>query len=118
MDRTELEALVHTYVDAVGRQDVEGCVALFAEEGVQEDPLGSPPNVGHEAIRAFFEKSYAVPFTVEMDPEILIGGDYASFRFTIKVPLGEDTVVVRVADLMQVDERGKITRMQAIQDMG
>lgn len=118
MERSELEALVHTYVEAVGRQDVDACTRLFAPDGVQEDPLGTPPNVGHDAIRAFFEKSFAVPFTVEMNPEILIGGDYASFRFTINVPLGDDTVVVRVADLMQVNHDGQIARLWAIQDMG
>ncbi len=118
MERTELEALVHTYVEAVGRQDIDACVALFAPEAVQEDPLGAPPNVGHDAIRAFFEKSFAVSFSVEMNPEILIGGDYVSFRFVINVPLGDDTVVVRVADLMQVDGEGRIARLWAIQDMG
>ena len=118
MELADLEALVRTYVDAVGRQDVEACTALFAEDAVQEDPLGSPPNVGHDAIRAFFEKSFQTPFSVELDEDLRIGGDYVSFRFTITVPLGDNSIEVRVADLMKVDGEGKIAQLWAIQDLG
>lgn len=118
MERADVEALVRTYVDAVGRQDVDACTALFAQDAVQEDPLGSPPNVGHEAIRAFFEKSFQTPFTVEADPDIRIGGDYVSFRFVISVPLGDQTLQVKIADLAQLSPDGSIARLWAIQDMG
>ena len=118
MERSELEALVHTYVDAVGRQDIDALVAMFAEDAIQEDPVGTPPNVGHDAIRGFFEKSFAVPFSVEMNPEILVGGNYASFRFVITVPIGDDKVVVRVADLLKANDDGTIAQLWAIQDMG
>lgn len=118
MERADLEALVRTYVDAVGRQDVDACTALFAQDAVQEDPLGSPPNVGHDAIRAFFEKSFQTPFSVSLDPDLRIGGDYVSFRFTITVPLGDTSIEVKVADLAKVGSDGLITQLWAIQDMG
>lgn len=118
MERADLEALVRTYVEAVGRQDVDACVELFAEDAVQEDPLGSPPNHGRDAIRAFFEKSFQTPFSVELDPDVRIGGDHVSFRFIISVPLGDTTLEIKVADLAKVDSDGRFAQMWAIQDLG
>ena len=43
--REQVESVVRQYVDAVGRQDLEATLALFAEDARQEDPVGTPPPV-------------------------------------------------------------------------
>jgi steroid delta-isomerase len=119
-EREQVEALVTRYVDAVARQDVEATVACFAPDAVQHDPVGSPPNVGEDAIRAFFEKSFAVPFRVNREGDTRICGDeetWASFRFTIEVPTGDGAFLVRVADLAQLDAECRIKRLWAVQDV-
>ena len=114
--KEEIRALVETYVGAVGRQDLDAVLALFAEDAYQEDPIGTPPNVGIEAVRAFFERSFAMPFSTELTGPVLVTGDHAAFHFTISVPLGEESLTVRVIDQIRVDDQGRIAELRAVVD--
>lgn len=112
--REHIESTVREYVEAVGRQDLEATLALFAEDAHQEDPVGTPPNVGRDAIRGFFEKAYRSPFSTELTGPLLVTGDHAAFHFTITVPLGEETMTVRVIDLVRFDDDGLIAELRAV----
>jgi steroid delta-isomerase len=112
--REHIESAIRQYVDAVGRQDLEGTLALFAEDARQEDPVGSAPNVGREAIRGFFVKAYGAPFSTELTGPLLVTGDHAAVHFTIRVPLGEDTITVQVIDLVRFDDAGLIADLRAV----
>ncbi len=70
------------YVDAVGRQDLEATVALFAEDARQEDPVGTPANVGRARSASFFEKAFRGPFTTTLTGPLLVTGDHAAVHFT------------------------------------
>ena len=114
--REHIETTIQQYVDAVGRQDLDATLALFAEDAHQEDPVGTTPNVGTDAIRGFFEKAYGMPFSTELTGPVLVTGDHAAFHFTIRVPLGEDTMTVRVIDQVRLDEDGLIAELRAVVD--
>jgi steroid delta-isomerase len=114
--RGQVETTVRQYVDAVGRQDLEATVALFAEDARQEDPVGTPANVGRDAIRGFFERSYQVPFSTSLTGPLLVTGDHAAVHFTIEVPTPAEPMVVRVIDLVRVDEDGLIAELRAVVD--
>ena len=116
--RDQVEATVRQYVDAVGRQDLDATLALFAEQACQEDPVGTPPNVGRDAIRRFFERAYAGRFTTTLTGPLLVTGDHAAVHFTIEVPTEGDPLVVRVIDLIRVDEDGLIADLRAVVDAG
>lgn len=112
--KEEIRALVETYVAAVGRQDLEATLALFAADAVQEDPVGTPPNVGRDQIQAFFEKAYQSTFDTELTGPVVITGDHVAFHFTITIPLGDETMVVRVIDLARVGENGLFAEIRAV----
>ena len=114
--RDHIESVIVQYVDAVGRQDLEATLALFADDAHQEDPVGTPPNIGRDAIRAFFERAYAAPFSTELTGPLLVTGDHAAVHFTIRVPLGEDTMTVRVIDQVRFDDDGLIAELRAVVD--
>jgi steroid delta-isomerase len=119
--RDHLEAAVEQYVAAVGRQDLEATVALFAEDARQEDPVGTPANVGRDQIRSFFEKAFRGSFTTTLTGPLLVTGDHAAVHFTIEVPTGapEDEappLVIRVADLIRFDDDGLIADLRAVVD--
>jgi steroid delta-isomerase len=114
--REDILATIETYLAAVGDHDLEAVVDLFAEDAVQEDPIGTPPNVGKAAIRDFFEKSFGAPFSTTLAGPPLVTGDYAAFQFTINVETGGDPFIVRAIDVMHFDEDGKITEVRAIVD--
>ena len=113
--REQVESVVRQYVDAVGRQDLEATLALFAEDARQEDPVGTPPNVGRDAIRAFFERANQVPFSTTLTGPLLVTGQHAAVHFTIEVPTGGDApMVVRVIDLIRLDDDGLIADLRAV----
>jgi steroid Delta-isomerase len=114
--REHIEDTVRQYVDAVGRQDLDATLALFAKDARQEDPVGTPPNVGHDAIRDFFERAYAGSFTTTLTGPLLVTGDHAAVHFTIEVPTGAEPFVVRVVDLIRFDGAGLIADLRAVVD--
>jgi steroid delta-isomerase len=112
--KEHIQQLIESYVAAVGDHDLEAVLAVFAEDAVQEDPIGAPPNEGKDAIRAFFERSFAGDFTTELTGPILINEPHAAFHFTITVNLGEgDPLIVRAIDALRVNEDGLIQEMRA-----
>lgn len=114
--RDHIEKAVRQYVEAVGRQDLEATLELFAEDARQEDPVGTPANIGREAIRRFFERAYRGRFSTTLTGPLLVTGDHAAVHFTITVPTDGEPIVVRVADLIRFDEDGRITELRAVVD--
>ena len=114
--RDHIEKAVRQYVEAVGRQDLEATVALFAEDARQEDPVGTPANVGRDAIRTFFERAYRGSFATALTGPLLVTGDHAAVHFQISVPTDGDPLVVRVVDLIRFDEDGLIADLRAVVD--
>lgn len=113
--REHIESVVEQYVDAVGRQDLEATVALFAEDAHQEDPVGTPANVGRDAIRGFFEKAFRGSFDTTLTGPVLVTGNHAAVHFTIQVPTGGDEpLLVRVIDLIRFDDDGLIADLRAV----
>lgn len=115
-NREQIQSTVESYIEAVGRHDLEATVALFAPDAVQEDPIGTPPNVGREAIREFFVKSYGAAFSTTLTGPLLITGDHAAVHFTINVETGGDPFVVRVIDVMKINDEGLIAEVRAVVD--
>jgi steroid delta-isomerase len=56
---SELRDAITRYVNAVNSRDADALAALFTEDAIQADPASNPPNVGREAIHAFFTNSVA-----------------------------------------------------------
>ena len=53
MDTHHLQQLTDIYYRLIRLGDVDGFVDLFAPDGVSHDPVGAPPHVGHDGVRAF-----------------------------------------------------------------
>lgn len=114
--REHIASVVEQYVAAVGRQDLEATLALFAEDARQEDPIGTPANVGRDAIREFFEKAFRGSFATTLTGPLLVTGNHAAVHFTIEVPTGAEPLVVRVVDLIRFDDDGLIADLRAVVD--
>ena len=104
--RTDIVALVEAYVDAVGRQDVEAAVEVFAEDAVVDDPVGEGHNVGHDQIREFLRQWFSVGFTARLDGPVGVHGSFAAFRYVIEIPAGRTPFRVQVTDLAEVRRAG------------
>lgn len=110
-DAAAIKETVERYVRAVVG-DVDGIVALYAEGATAEDPVGTPPHVGLDAIRAFYEASPSA-LSAELE-EVRVAGDTAAFLFRAVVQVGDEKREVSPMDVMTFDENARIVSMRAI----
>jgi len=55
----EIRAIVSNYIDMMCASDIDGIMALYADDCTAEDPVGGTVQEGAEAVRAFY--SFAAP---------------------------------------------------------
>jgi steroid delta-isomerase len=109
---------VRQYVARFNAGDFDGVVALFTEDAAQEDPVGTPANVGHAAIRQFFANVEGVgkpQLNVLHDPIVI--GDEAILTFSVITEVGDQKITVPfVVDHMTFDDDGRIAKLRAFFD--
>jgi steroid delta-isomerase len=108
-----LEAAVHAYVRALNAGDLEAIVALYADDASVEDPVGSAPVVGREAIRAFYARSVAVPLQVALEGPVRVAGRECAFAFSVSVVWEGKRTTFRPIDTFRFDDAGRIAQMRA-----
>ncbi|MGE0386806.1 MAG: nuclear transport factor 2 family protein [Gammaproteobacteria bacterium] len=84
-DEIAIRALVAAYNDAVNRGDLEGMVAVYAEDGVLH-PFGGKEYIGHAQIREVIGGSvghYAFVFQMTHAGLVKVDGDSGTGRFWI-----------------------------------
>jgi len=112
-DTATLEAAVQAYVAALNTGNLEAIVALYADDATVEDPVGSAPIRGREAIRAFYAKSLALPLQVALEGEIRVAGLECAFPFSVAFEWQGQRSVFRPIDTFRFDEQGRIVQMRA-----
>ncbi len=115
-DRSAICAACDRYITAVDAGDVDAVMALYADEPCIEDPVGSEPRVGRDAIRAFYTETAAMDFSARRIGPITVVGNRAAFQFRVDVPLGDSTLKLTTTDVMTFDDRGRILTMSAYAD--
>lgn len=112
-----LRQLVHRYCRAVTDRDVEAVVALFTPDAVQADPASSPPNVGHQAIAAFFQAAVdASTATTFQATGVHTCGSQVAIDFTVVVALEAGTMTISGIEVFTVTEEGLISAVTAYWD--
>ncbi|KUR81041.1 steroid Delta-isomerase [Novosphingobium sp. Fuku2-ISO-50] len=112
-DPKVMEAAVHAYVEAFAKSDAAGVAALFAPDATVEDPIGSPPHVGHDAILGFYTASMQTGAKLRLEGPVRIAGDYAAFAFSVLLHWDGSDKRVDVIDTFKFNEAGKVTEMRA-----
>ncbi|MEY2927947.1 MAG: hypothetical protein RL367_2424 [Pseudomonadota bacterium] len=109
----QMTAAVHAYVEAFDKGDPEMAVALFATDASVEDPIGTPPKVGTDAIREFYTGSMMTGAKLVLQGPVRIGGDFAAFAFAVKLHMNGSDLQVDVIDTFKFNEAGQVTEMKA-----
>lgn len=107
------ESVVQAYVQALNEGDLDAIVALYAEGGTVEDPVGSAPVAGHEAIRAFYARSLATPLQVRLEGPVRVAGRECAFAFAVTLTHEGRRMTIRPIDTFRFDEHGRIVQMRA-----
>ena len=108
----QAEATVRTYLDLVANGTADEIAALYAEDAVLEDPVGSTPLVGRESIRAFYVTLENLTVTTELQTIRTCGGE-AAFQFHIETDTGAGVAILEPLENMKFDEDGQIVSMRA-----
>jgi len=112
-----LRQLVDRYCAAVTSRDVGAMVALFTPDAVQTDPASAPPNVGHEAIRAFFQSTVdASTATTFRALAVHTSGNQAAVDFEVTVAMDGGSMVISGIEVFSVADDGRISAVTAYWD--
>ena len=115
---TLTEQTVAEYFSAIRAMDVERCVAVFASDAEHHDPVGTPPNIGHEAIRAFFTHIVSGFQIIGLTEDcVYANGSSAAVKWTGNgVSHSGKSVTFEGVDVIDCNEAGKIVLVRAFWD--
>jgi len=111
----EMKAAVQAYTAAHTAGDIDGIIAVFAEDAVVADPVDKPAFVGHAAIREFFTGTHEFAESLEL----LVTGPIRAVDHFAAAPLravtsmGGSKFAVDIIDVFTFDDDGKISDMKA-----
>ena len=103
----EVRVLLERYCKAMSEHDRATWLSCFADNAIQEDPVGTPANVGRDAIGAFFDNApVGVNLSVTADP-IVVGDEVIAF-FQAQITIdGVLMVLPRIIDHIVLDSSGQ-----------
>jgi steroid Delta-isomerase len=115
----QIEAAVADYFASVASLDVQRYANHFAPEGSLEDPVGTPPLQGQEAIAAFYAAGTAV--ITEVKPhvqEIIVGSNEAIVNWKIKAKTAAGKqITVAGMGLFKFNTAGKLLAVREFWDL-
>ena len=112
-----IRAVFARYAQALCDGDTQALVELFAVDGSLEDPIGSEPHRGAEALARFFQQGFdAVGGRILFQPEgpVRINGPHAACAFLATCDRADPPFVVETLDIARFDASGRIASMTAI----
>ena len=116
LTRDQIVATCDRYLAAMSAGDHDAIMACFAPDAVQEEPAGAAPNVGHDAIRAFFEKSLRTRIRSTRLGPVTVVGNRAVFQLRVDI-LNLDLPPLTSSDVVEFDEQGRFTSIIAFPDL-
>lgn len=111
--REQMRDAVERYLSAVAGGSPEEIADLYAPDATVEDPIGSEPHRGREAIVDFYRPLSVLDRSTRLQ-EFRAAGGTAAFRFEVDVVVPGRRITTAPIDVMTFDEAGRITSMRAI----
>lgn len=117
VDDAAAKALVLRYCELVNAGDLDGVMALFAEDVVFTDPLGTPPLRGRQALREHLAKAIAARIEeVPGTPTGSLRGGLVALPVTgtMDAPDGGGRLRFSLISLIELDAAGLIAVVRII----
>lgn len=105
--KAEVRALLERYCAAMNERRRDDWLDCFAPDAFQEDPVGSAPNVGREAIAAFFDANDVLVVLRVTDDPLVIGREVLAFFDVVAEMEGGRMRLPRIVDDIVLTEDGK-----------
>lgn len=105
--------VVHAYVRALNDGDLDAIVALYADDAILEDPVGSEARVGRAAIGEFYAATAAMKLTLALQGEIRVARGACAFAFSVNIVEHGKSITIHPIDVFDFDAAGRIKHMRA-----
>jgi steroid delta-isomerase len=112
VEATKIRAVYERYPAMMTKGDVDGIVALYAEDATIEDPIGSELRRGRAAIREFYEAS-AGTVTIRLTGPVRVAGCEAATPMVVLMGPEGDQRALDVISVMKFDDEARIVSMRA-----
>ena len=109
MSNEHMVATVHKYVEAFDKQSMDIIREIYADAAVVEDPVGTDPHNGIDAVVAFYEGALGSGAKLELTGDCRCAGNSVAFPF--QVVMGE--MRISIIDVFTFNDDGKVVDMKA-----
>jgi steroid delta-isomerase len=104
---------VEQYIKALSNHDMKAIEDLYSDNATVEDPVGSEPISGKEAIVRFYEVAFSSGMSARLDGPVRIAANHAVFPFTVELNPGNGEIRIEVIDQFTFNEDNKVIAMKA-----
>ena len=108
-DAAHMKQTVENYIKAVSTVDLDMIRDIYAENATVEDPVGSVPHEGIEAILKFYGAMKGMGVKLELTGNVRCAGSAVAFPFQAKI----GPVTMEIIDVFEFDTSGKVISMRA-----
>jgi steroid delta-isomerase len=109
MEASAKIAMVHKYVEAFDKQDMNIIREIYASDARVEDPVGTDVHVGIDAVVAFYEGALNSGAKLVLTGEPRCSGNAVAFPFKVEMP----GVTIDIIDVFEFNDAGKVNSMKA-----
>ena len=109
MEPSDKIAMVHKYVEAFDKQDMDLIREIYAADARVEDPVGTEVHNGIEAVCAFYEGALGSGAKLALSGEPRCSGNAVAFPFQVQMP----GVTIDIIDVFEFNHEGKVKDMKA-----
>lgn len=106
-------AIADTYMRAMTAGDLETVLALYADEATVEDPVGSAPHVGKEAIAAFYQGAIGVDITCTRTGPVRYANREMVFPFRCVMKSPDGAMQIDIIDHFVLNDQDQVVSMRA-----
>ena len=108
--------LLERYAACVTATDVDGILALYADDAEIQIPVGGPVHSGIEAIRAFYRDNELAE-SLEITGRACVAGSEGAVPMRAVVVQDGRRLELDVIDVVEIDAAGKLLRLRAFFDL-
>lgn len=114
MDVQLIRQCMTRYVELVDAGDIDGILDLYAEDARVEDPVGSSPYIGIEAVAGFYRAGLGkASARAELTGPVRVAGRSGAMPFRVDLDWDGRRCSIQVIDVMEFDDQGRIRSMKA-----
>ncbi|NKI17508.1 SnoaL-like domain-containing protein [Spongiibacter sp. KMU-166] len=113
MSKNPKISVVERYIKALCDHDLETIDLLFADDATVEDPVGSDPLRGKEAILGFYKVGFSSGLSARLEGSVRLAANHAIFPFVVELNPGNGEMRIEAIDQFTFNDDNKIIAMRA-----